>query len=483
MNYRATVYYLGLICKVISAFLLIPIITAFCFLEWEDSLCFFYTALVYLGVGFALAPKAPKNKKLGSKEGLVIVGISWIVVSLIGALPFLFGGAIPNYFDAVFETISGFTTTGATILDRVEVLPRSMLMWRSLTHWIGGMGILVFILAVLPSSDGSTFQLLKFESPGPQVGKLVSKVRHSAAILYFIYLALTLLETIFLLCGGLSFFDSFNLALSTAGTGGFAVTDASIAAYGSLYVEIVLAVFMLIFSVNFNIYYLLVIGKISIAYKNEELRTYFIYIVVCILAVAVSIVSAVGSFGVALREAVFAVATLGSSTGFTTVDFAQWSEAAKGILTVVSVLGACAGSTGGGLKFSRMMVVVKTAAVNLSESIRPNSVHLVKLNKKALSKRETDGIVGYFLIWILVFAVSVLLLSLLGNTFSVSFYTSLTMFNNMGPNLSVEIGATASYSSFHWSSKLVMMADMLIGRLEIFPILLLFTPKVWSRKF
>ena len=191
MNYRATVYYLGLICKVISAFLLIPIITAFCYLEWEESLCFFYTALVYLGVGFALAPKAPKNKKLGSKEGLVIVGISWIVVSLIGALPFLFGGAIPNYFDAVFETISGFTTTGATILDRVEVLPRSMLMWRSLTHWIGGMGILVFILAVLPSSDGSTFQLLKFESPGPQVGKLVSKVRHSAAILYFIYLALT----------------------------------------------------------------------------------------------------------------------------------------------------------------------------------------------------------------------------------------------------------------------------------------------------
>lgn len=483
MNYRATIYYFGLICKVICAFLIIPLITAFCYGEWSESLCFLYTALVYLGVGFALAPKAPKNKKLGSKEGLVIVGISWIIVSLIGALPFTFSGVIPNYLNAVFETVSGFTTTGATILDSIETLPRCMLMWRSLTHWIGGMGILVFILAVLPSSDGSTFQLLKFESPGPQVGKLVSKVRHSAAILYFIYLALTLVETIVLLCGGVSFFDSFNLALSTAGTGGFAVTDAGIAAYNSLYVEIVLSLFMLIFSINFNIYYFIVIGKAASALKNEEFRIYLIYIVLCVAALSVSLISTVGNFGLALRDSVFAVATLSSSTGFTTVDFAQWSEASRAILTVIAIIGACAGSTGGGLKFSRVLVLIKMASATLVGAIRPNSVHLVKLNKKPLEKKETDGIVGYFLVWVFAVALSVFILSLIGNTFSVSFYTTLTMFNNMGPNLSPEIGATASYASFNWGSKLVMMADMLIGRLEIFPILLLVTPKVWSKRF
>lgn len=487
MNYRITAYYLGLILKIVCAFLIIPFITALCYGEWYESLYFVYTALIFLAVGFALAPKSPKNKKLGTKEGLIIVGISWFIVSLIGALPFVFSGAIPNYLNALYETISGFTTTGATILNDVEALPRSMLMWRSLSHWLGGMGILVFLLAILPSSDGSTFQLMKFESPGPQVGKIVSKVRHSAAILYIIYFALTVVEMIFLLCGGLSVFDSVNLALSNAGTGGFAVTNASIASYNSLYVEIVIIVFMMIFSLNFNVYYLLVIGRVAAAFKNEELRAYLIYIVVSVLAVALSLYFSVGSavmsFGTALRDSAFAVATLSSSTGFTTADFAQWSGAAKAVLTVVMFIGACAGSTGGGLKFSRMMVVLKSAGATLLTSIRPNGVHLVKLNRKSLSKRDTDNIMGYFVVFILVIAVSVLLLCAVGYDFSVSFYTSLSMFNNMGPNLASSVGATASYDSFNWAAKIVMMADMLIGRLEIYPVLLLFAPQSWSRRF
>ncbi len=481
MNYRAIVYYIGSIFKIIAAFLIIPFITALCYREWFTALGFVYTALAFLGAGFLCAPISPKNRKIGTKEGLVVVGSSWILVSLIGALPFIFDGAC-NYFDAVFETISGFTTTGATIFDDIESLSHGLLMWRSLTHWLGGMGILIFLLAIIPSSDGSTFQLMKFESPGPQVGKLVSKVRHSAAISYFIYLGITLLEIIFLLSGKLTLFESVNLAFSTAGTGGFAVTNNSIAAYG-VYTQIILIVFMLVFSINFNVYYLLVIGKISNALKNEELRLYCIYIFVCIIAVALGIFSAIGSFGQALLDSAFTVASIASTTGFTTVDFSQWSEAAKGILTVVTLLGACAGSTGGGFKFSRAIVIAKSAGTTMLTAIRPNSVHLVKLNKKPLSRQETESITGYFLLYIFVIVLSVLLLCLLGNTFSASFFTTITMFNNVGPNLASEIGATSSYVAFGWASKLVMMADMLIGRLEIFPILLLFAPQTWSKRF
>lgn len=481
MNYRATVYYIGSILKIIAAFLLIPFLTALCYREWFTALSFVYTAIVFLAAGFLCAPKAPRNPKIGTQEGLVAVGLSWILVSLIGALPYTFDG-VANYFDAVFETISGFTTTGATIFDDIEALPHGILIWRSLTHWLGGMGILVFLLAVIPSSDGSTFQLMKFESPGPQVGKLVSKVRHSAAISYVIYLGLTLAETLFLLCGRVSFFESVNIALSTAGTGGFAVTNDSIAGY-NVYVQIVLIVFMLVFSVNFNIFYLIVIGKVSSALKNEELRLYLIYIAFCIVSVALLLVSAVGNFWQALLDSAFTVSSLASTTGFTTESFSDWSEAAKGILVFVTLIGSCAGSTGGGLKFSRAIVVVKSAGTALLTAIRPNSVHLVRLNKKPLEKQETQSINCYFVLFILVIALSVLLLCLFGNNFSVSFFTTITMFNNVGPNLSAEVGATSSYAAFGWASKLVMMADMLIGRLEIFPILLLFAPQTWSKRF
>jgi len=483
MNYRAVIYYIGYILKIVAAFLSIPLITSLCYQEWQSALACVYTAVIFLGSGFLLAPKAPKRKKLGSKDGLVIVGISWIVVSLIGALPFVFSRAIPNYYNALFETISGFTTTGATILDDVEALPHGMLMWRSLTHWIGGMGILIFLLAVIPSSDGSTFQIMRFETPGPQVGKLASKVRHSAAISYVIYLGLTVLEIIFLAAGGIGIFDAVNLSFSTAGTGGFAVTNTSILEYNNLYIEIVLIVFMLIFSVNFNIYYLIVIGKFSSVFRNEEFRTYVIYIFLAIVALACSLISQLGNFWEALRQAAFAVATTASSTGFTTVDFAQWSELSKAIIMVLAIIGSCAGSTGGGFKFSRAIVILKSAGVTLLTAIRPNSIHTVKLDKKPFSTPEVQGITGYFLLFCLMISLSSVLLCALGHELSVSFYTTITMIGNDGPNLSAVVGATSSYSSFGWAEKLIMMADMLIGRLEIYPILLLFTPQVWSRHF
>lgn len=483
MNYRAVVYYIGYILKIVSAFLAIPLITSLCYQEWSSALACLYTALVFLGSGFLLAPKAPKKKKLGSKDGLIIVGLSWIVVSLIGALPFVFSQAIPNYFDALFETISGFTGTGATILDDIESVPHGILMWRSLTHWLGGMGILIFLLAVIPSSDGSTFQLMRFESPGPQVGKLVSKVRHSAAISYFIYLAFTVLEMIFLMCGGIGVFDSVNLAFATAGTGGFAVTNNSIASYESLYIEIVIIVFMLIFSVNFNIYYLIVLGKFSAVLKNEEFRTYLIYIFVAIVALTASLVSQVGNFWEALRQAAFVVSTTASETGFTTVDYAQWSEASKAIVMTLCIVGSCAGSTGGGLKFSRFLVIIKSAGVTLINVIRPNTIQSVKLDKKPFSDQELQGITGYFVLLVFVIAISSVLLCCLGRDLSTSFYTTISMLGGNGPNLSSAVGATSSYSSFGWAEKAIMMADMLIGRLEIYPILLLFTPQVWSKHF
>lgn len=481
MNYRAITYYIGTILKIAACFLAIPFITSLCFREWDVLLPFFYTALLFLAGGFALAPVAPKRKKLGSKEGLVIVGLSWIVVSLLGAFPYVFTHTA-NYFDSVFETVSGFTTTGATILSDIESVPKGVLMWRALTHWLGGMGILVFLLAVIPSSDGSTFQLMKFESPGPAVGKLVSKVRHSAAISYVIYLALTLIQICFLLCGGVSVFESVTLTFSTAGTGGFAVLNSSAESY-SVYVQIVLIVFMLVFSINFNVYYLLVLRKFSSALKNEEFLGYLLFVLLSVAAVTACVFNTFGSFGQALLQSSFAVVSISSTTGFTLTDMAQWSEGARAILAVVAIVGTCAGSTGGGLKFSRVIVLVKTAGVSLMNVVRPNGVHIVKLDKKVFGRNETESVAGYFLLYCLVAGVSVLLLCLFGNSMETSFFTMVTMFNNVGPCLSPAVGATAAYANFNWMSKLVMMLDMLIGRLEIFPILLLFAPQSWSKRF
>lgn len=483
MNYKVIGFYLGQILKVISAFLLLPVIVALIYGEFSYLWCFFVAIALYLGLGLLLPlpAKKLKTKKLRSKEGLVIVGISWVIISLIGALPFTLGGVIPNYVNALFETISGLTTTGATILDAPEALPYCMLFWRAFTHWLGGMGILVFILAIIPGTEGSTFQLLKFESPGPQVGKLTSKVRHTATILYLFYLVFTILEMILLLFSGIGVFNSITLALSTAGTGGFANTGASIAEFNNLYVEIVIMVFMFIFSLNFNIYYLLLLRHFKVAFLDEELRFYVIYVFLAIGSIVVNLTTALNfTFGEALRYSSFSVLALTSSTGFATYDFTTWPAFSQGVLVVCMFVGACAGSTGGGLKTSRFIILVKSAMTHLLTVISPHSVQVVKMNGKMLGEEETDGVVKYFLVYVLIFIVALFLISMDGKGLTQSFSSVLSCINNDGPYLA---GAFEGYNSFSYLSKIVFMLLMLIGRLEIFPILLLFVPKTWRRNY
>lgn len=489
MNYKTIAYYLGQILRVVAVFLLLPVVVALFYKEFSLLYAFLVTAALYLGAGFALTvPFKTLKKKIGNKEALAVVGLAWIVISAIGALPFVFTGAIPNYIDAFFETVSGFTTTGATILTHIDDLPKCILFWRSFTHWLGGMGILVFILAVMPGTDGSTFALFRFESPGPQVGKLVSKVKLTATILYVIYLAFTLLQAIILALygaatGKIDLFDSILLALSTAGTGGFAPSTMSIAKYSSVFVEIVVMAFMFLFSLNFNLYYLLILRQYKQVVKNEEFRYYLLYVLFAILLVTASTLNFFGNFAEALRYSSFSVFTIVSSTGFATFDFTLWPAFPKIILLAVMFVGAMAGSTGGGFKFSRFLILMKALYNNFLSVLRPNSIQIVKLNGKALNKEEVSSVEKYFVVFILLLLVSTAILAVNGTDMLSSFSVSLSCLNNMGPGFTLISGPSGSLAFFEWYQKLWLSFLMLVGRLEIFPVLLLFVPKTWSKNF
>ncbi len=481
MNYRLIFFYLGRILQIVCVFLVLPFLVGLIYGEYTHLWSILVTMAVYLAVGFAMTFRFGKkrDRKLRNREALVIVGLCWVFVSLIGALPFVLDGCIPNYIDALFETISGFTTTGATILDEPSVLPRCMLFWRSFTHWLGGMGILVFILAVMPGTDGSTFHLFKFESPGPQVGKLTSKVRHTATILYLIYFVLTVIEMLFLL-PKVGVFEAILTAMSTAGTGGFASTGASIAAFDSLYVEIVVMVFMFLFSLNFNVYYLIVLRHWKLAFTDEELIFYVTYVVGAILAIACNLIPYYGGdFWTALRYSSFSVLSLTSSTGFATADFGQWPKLAQSMLYVCMFFGACAGSTGGGFKASRIVILIKSAYKHLLQVLNPHRVQCVKMNGKPLEKEESDGVVQYFLIYVMIFIVALVLLSAeKTGSFSQTFSSTLSCLNNDGPYMTNAFGGYGDCSVF---SKIIYMFLMLIGRLEIFPFLLLFVRGTWRK--
>lgn len=484
MNFKLILYYLGQILKVVGLLMLMPVFVGLCYAEFLHILPFLITILLYLGIGFALSVAMySKNAKLGNKEGIAIVGLAWIVVSLIGALPFVIDGCIPNYIDAFFETASGFTTTGATILTEVEALPKCMLFWRSFTHWLGGMGILVFILAIIPGTDGSTYHLFKFESPGPQVGKLVSKVRHTATILYGMYFALTVLEAILLLFGGIGLFNSIILAMGTAGTGGFSATGGSVGEFGSVYVEVVVMAFMFLFSINFNLYYLIILKHFKTAFFDEELRFYCSYVILAIAAITVNLLQVYDNFATALRYSSFAVLTLSSSTGFATADFSLWPQFSQTILMLCMLFGACAGSTGGGMKASRILILWKTAYAHLLSVVRPHSVQVVKLNRKMLGQEDVTGITKYFLVYVLLFMAALLLLSLDRFDFITNFSSVLSCINNDGPGFGAVVGPYGSYAGFSVLSKIVLICLMFLGRLEIFPILLLFLPKTWAKYY
>ena len=484
MNSKVVIFYLGKILQIVSAFLALPIFVGLFYGEFVHVLPFFITVAIFLALGFAMShPFRGTDRKLGNKEGLAIVGLSWVTISLIGALPFIFDGCIPNYVDALFETVSGFTTTGATILTDIEPLPRCMLFWRSFTHWLGGMGILVFILAILPGTDGSTYHLFKFESPGPQVGKLASKVRHTATILYLIYLAMTLLQFFLLLCGGIGFFHSAIIAMGTAGTGGFAATGLSIGEFDNLYVEIVVTVFMFLFSLNFNLYYLIILRHVKVALMDEEFHFYCGYVVAATLAIAVNLISTYGNFAEALRYASFTVVSLTSSTGFSTTDFSQWPQFSQAILMLCMAFGACAGSTGGGLKASRVLVLIKAGKAQLYRVLRPHGVQVVRMNGKAFGEENVTGVVRYFLVYAMLFVVAVVLLSLDGFDFLTNFTSVLTCISNDGPGLGQIVGPYGSFAGFSPFGKILLSVMMLAGRLELFPLLLLFLPSTWKKNY
>ncbi|WP_352400576.1 TrkH family potassium uptake protein [Anaerotignum sp.] len=482
MNYHMMAYILGNILRVEGLFLTVPALLAVYFGERGALFAFILTICITLLIGTILAKAEPKNKRIYGREGFVIVALAWISMSFFGAMPFYFSGAIEGVVNCFFETVSGFTTTGASILTEIESLPMSILFWRSFTHWIGGMGILVFMLAIMPAVDERSMHLMRAEAPGPVVSKLVPKVKSTAKLLYGIYVILTLVEVILLFVGGMPLFDSVVNAFSTAGTGGFAIKNASIAAYETPYFEYIITIFMFLFSVNFNLYYLLLIKDTKNAFKNEELRYYLIIILSSIAIITVNILNLYPTLESAFRHAAFQVLAIISTTGFATANFDAWPELSKSLLIILMIVGACGGSTGGGIKISRLIILLKMAGREVRHIIHPRSVNIIKLDGHKVDEEVIRGVAGFIIVYLFLLFGSFLLVSLDNFDFTTSITSVLTCLGNVGPGLSM-VGPVENYSFFSDFSKLVLCFDMLLGRLEIFPIVMLFAPSVWRRSY
>lgn len=478
MNRRMICRVLGLILACEAALLILPTVAGLCY--GESVTHFLITMALSGALGVLLTRVKPYSDVIYAKDGFVVVSLGWVLMSMIGALPFVLSGDIPNYIDALFETVSGFTTTGASILEDVEGLSRGCMFWRSFTHWIGGMGVLVFIMAVLPMSGEHSMHIMRAEVPGPTVGKLVPRVRQTAKILYLIYIAMTLLEMLLLLLGGMSFYDALLHAFATAGTGGFSTKGASIAAFDSLYLEMVIAVFMVLFGVNFNLYFLLLIGRWKDALKSEELHWYLGIIAASVMAIALGISKMYGGLAAGLRHAFFYVASITSSTGFGTVDFVTWPEYCKWIIVMLMFCGACAGSTGGGIKTSRVIILFKNVACEIRQMIHPRAVTRVQLDGKRVDAAGLKAVSTFFTSFMLLLITGSFLVSLDGYDMATNFSAVLSSLSNIGPGMSL-IGPTGNYNIFSYGSKLVLTVMMLIGRLEIFPILILFSPSTWKK--
>ena len=482
MNYRMIKYITGWLLIFEALFMAVPAITALVYRESE----LWYFLMVMGGsllVGGLMIFRKPLSTTLYAKEGFVIVALSWIVLSLVGALPFFISGSIPNYVDALFETVSGFTTTGASILTAVEPLPKSMLMWRSFTHWVGGMGVLVFIIAFLPLSGAKNMHIMKAESPGPTVGKLVPKVRTTALILYSIYTALTLIQFLLLICGGMPVFDALNASFATAGTGGFGIKANSFASY-STYSQIIVTIFMLLFSLNFNSYFLLLCGRVKEAF-NTEIKVFIGIVVAAIILVTLNVYFTVSAacdytFGEALKHSAFSVASVISTTGFATAYFNYWPAFSQGILVLLMFIGACAGSTGGGIKVSRIVVLYKGATHEMKRLLHPKQVKKITVDGNVVEHEVVRGINAYMVAYFLIFIVSFLLISFDCQDFTTNFTAVAATFNNIGPGMSL-VGPDGGFGFYSVFSKLVFIFDMLAGRLEIFPMLLLFSTKTWRK--
>ena len=434
--------------------------------------------LLCAAVGFTMTFKKPKDRTMFAKEGLVTVALSWIILSIFGAVPFVISGEIPSMTDAFFETVSGFTTTGASILTNVEGLSQTALFWRSFTHWVGGMGVLVFILAIIPTKSDSGIHLMRAESPGPSVNKLVPKVRTTAMILYGIYLGMTVVEIVFLLVGGMPLFDSLTIAFGTAGTGGFAIKNDSIASY-STYLQGVVTVFMIMFGINFHVYYLFLVKRPKEALRTGEMWAYLGIIGTSVLVIAFSVRDMFPSFFMALHQSAFQVGSIITTTGYATVDYEAWPEIARTILVLLMFIGACAGSTGGGIKVSRIIILFKGVKKEITMISHPRSIKKVKIDGRLVEHDVVRSVNAFLVIYAVIFVISLMIISLDNMDMTTNFTAIAATLNNVGPGLGI-VGPTGNYAAFSDLSKLVMSFDMLAGRLELLPMLILFVPSTWK---
>lgn len=483
MNYKMMGRFIGHILLVEAVFMTVPLAISLAHKERMAAIGFAASFGIILVLALLLSILCKGSKKgFRAREGLVCVGVSWIVMSLLGSLPFYISREIPSYLDALFETVSGFTTTGASILPEVEVLSKGILYWRSFTHWLGGMGVLVFVLAVGAfgeSSKGFTMHLLRAESPGPQVGKLVPKMKKTAEILYLIYMILTIVNVVFLLAGGMPLFDSVCTAFGTAGTGGFGIKNDSIASY-SPYIQNVCTVFMLLFGVNFSCYYMLLLRQFYSVFKDEELRLYLGIVLGSIVLITLNVRGFYGTLEETVRHAAFQVASIVTTTGFATTDFDLWPSFSKAIILGLMVIGASAGSTGGGFKCARVLIVVRSLRRNLRRAISPQKVQVVRINNHMIDEKVLENTNAYLAAYVIILFVSFILVSIDQFSITTNITAVLSCFNNIGPGLEA-VGPTCNFGDFSWLSKLVLIVDMLAGRLEIFPILILFSRSTWGR--
>lgn len=485
MKFKVILNYIGRILLLEAAVMILPLIVSLLYQEgFRLYISFLIPIAVASGTGLLLNIKKTKSK-LRAKEGFVIVALSWILMSLVGSIPLMVSGDIPNFFDAFFEITSGFTTTGACVLNNVELLHKSIMFWRCFSHWLGGMGILVLILAFIPEdSDGTTVHILRAESPGPQVGKLVSKMRVSSRILYLIYIGITLTELIFLLVGpdkNIGLFEATVISFSTAGTGGFAPLSTSIITY-SAYTQYVIACFMLVFAGNFTLYYLVLIGKVKEALKSEELHWYLFFIIGSVIIICSNIFRLYNTFEEAFRLSFFEVATTISTTGFTVVDYSVWPSVAKWVIVMLMLVGGCAGSTGGAIKVSRFAILFKTAFYKIKKMINPRHVHVVKFEGAPLSSEVIDSTQNFFIVYILLVGTITLAISLLNPTIDIlsNLTATLSCIGNVGPAMGI-VGYLGDFSSYSNASKIIFSLTMVLGRLEVYPLLILFAKSTWRK--
>lgn len=471
---------IGQIIKLEAVLLVLPLAVSIIYRE-RCALSFLITALASLFVGFAVTLiSKPGNRLIYAKEGFVIVALAWLALSAIGAVPFVLSGEVRSYADAFFETVSGFTTTGASVLTDIEGMSHGLLFWRSFTHWVGGMGVLVFIMAIIPSVCDRSIHILRAEMPGPVMGKLVPKLKQTAKILYLIYIVMTVLEMILLLCGGMSLFDSALHSFATAGTGGFGIKGDSIASY-SPYLQWVIAVFMFLFGINFNIYYLLLVRRFRSVLKSTET---WCYIAICLISVAIitgNIYSIYGNLPDSVRASAFQVASLVTTTGFSTADFNLWPGLSKGILFILMFIGGCAGSTAGGLKVSRVVMMIKMIRREFMKMIHPRSVSAVRIEGKKVDDTTLNGVNVYFALYMVIYFAVFLLLCLEPFDFETNFTAVAACYNNIGPGFGA-VGPMGSFSGYSAFSKIVLSATMLLGRLEIYPLLFALIPSTWTKK-